>query len=83
MIEVNKCDTACVICDKSQYKEANFKDKLCLLLHLIFCKTCRDYVRNNRKLTERVQSELGELDPEIKEEIQRKIEGELKKESEL
>lgn len=81
MRRVFNCDSACTICDKAQYKEASFTDKLCLLMHMITCKSCRDYVRNNRKLTKRVHTELAGLDPEVKAEMQRKIDLETKKES--
>lgn len=78
MIKLIKCDEACLICDKAQYKEAILKDKLRLILHLISCKYCRSYVRNNKKLTRRVQSGIGELSAQEKKEIQLRIEKELK-----
>lgn len=79
MLRILKCDTACTVCDKAQYNEASFRDKLCLLLHLAYCKSCRDYVRNNRKLTKQVQSEMGKLNSETKAEMQRKIDSEIGK----
>lgn len=79
MRRIVNCDTACIICDKAQYKEASFMDKLCLLLHLASCKSCRNYVRNNKKLTKRVHKELSGLDSDAKAEIQRKIDLETSK----
>lgn len=81
MWRIIKCDNACTTCDKAQYNEASFRDKLCLALHLIFCKSCRDYVRNNRKLTQHVQSKLKKLDPEIITQMEQKIESELSESS--
>lgn len=83
MKQIFKCDEACAICDKAQYNEARFIDKLRLILHLISCKSCRDYVRNNRKLTKKVQSEIGELTPDAKAEMQRKIDAEINGNSRL
>ena len=37
------CDEATKICDKSQYKEASFLDKVKLNFHLILCKKCGKY----------------------------------------
>jgi len=79
MLRIIKCDSVCTTCDKAQYGEASFCEKLCLLLHIIFCKSCRDYVRNNRKLTKHVHSKLKNLDPDIKAQMQSEIESELSK----
>lgn len=81
MRRILKCDSACTVCDKAQYNEASFRDKLCLIMHLIFCKSCRDYVRNNRKLTKHLQSEIGKLNPEAKAKMQGAIDSELNKSS--
>ena len=83
MWKIIKCDSACTTCDKAQYGEASFREKVCLLLHIVFCKACRDYVRNNRRLTKKVQSEIGELTPDAKAEMQRKIDAEINGNSRL
>ena len=83
MLRIIKCDKACTTCDKAQYGEASFREKFCLLLHVIFCKSCREYVRNNRKLTKQVHSKLKKLDPDIKAQIQSEIESELGKTSDV
>lgn len=46
-----KCEEAAHICDKSQYKEANFFERLILKIHLLVCNLCRGYSKNNAKLT--------------------------------
>ncbi|MHA7059656.1 hypothetical protein ACWGOQ_0020690 [Aquimarina sp. M1] len=45
------CENANHICDKNQYKEASFWEKVRLNIHLIYCKACRKYSANNSKLT--------------------------------
>ena len=45
------CDEATTICDKSQYKEASFFEKMQLNWHIFKCKICSLYVKQNRKMT--------------------------------
>ncbi|MBT8287205.1 MAG: glycine dehydrogenase [Bacteroidia bacterium] len=49
------CEEANHTCDKSQYAEASFLEKIKLSLHLLFCRACRKYSANNAKLTELMQ----------------------------
>lgn len=49
------CEKANYVCDKSQYQEATFLERLKLSLHLIFCKACRKYTNNNQKLTKTIK----------------------------
>jgi hypothetical protein len=46
-----KCDEATLICDKTQYKEANFLEKLKLSFHLMTCKHCKVYTEQNSVVT--------------------------------
>lgn len=74
------CEDAQVICDKSQYKNASLFEKLKHTFHLIYCKYCRKYSKNNTKLTECVnKSEIHLLDDSVKSEIQKTIKKELVK----
>ncbi|MFD2543524.1 hypothetical protein ACFSSB_14425 [Lacinutrix gracilariae] len=51
-MKINKaCEKANHVCDKSQYKEATLLEKLKLMLHLVFCRACRNYSSTNKKLT--------------------------------
>lgn len=43
-----KCDEATCICDKTQYKEASFWEKLKLSFHLMTCKHCKVYTKQNK-----------------------------------
>ena len=40
-----------MICNKSQYKEASFFEKIQLNWHIFMCKICSLYVKQNRRMT--------------------------------
>jgi len=46
-----RCDDANHTCDKTQYNEASLWEKIKLSIHLLYCKACREYTKNNAKLT--------------------------------
>lgn len=45
------CDDAAIICNKKQYKEATFLEKIKLFLHRVYCKACAKFSKKNAKLT--------------------------------
>ncbi|MBL4605430.1 MAG: hypothetical protein JKY02_07190 [Flavobacteriaceae bacterium] len=45
------CDEATTICDKNQYGEASFFDKVKLQFHLLRCAICSLYSKQNVRLT--------------------------------
>lgn len=45
------CDEATTICDKSQYGEASFLDKIKINIHFLSCKICKLYTSQNNKMT--------------------------------
>lgn len=45
------CDEATTICDKSQYGEASLYEKLKLSWHLIACKVCVLYSKQNKRIS--------------------------------
>jgi len=45
------CEKAAIICNKTQYEEASFMDKLKLRFHLFMCKTCSKFTKKNTELT--------------------------------
>jgi len=45
------CEEAQLICHKKQYREARFADKIRLFLHIVFCKACFTFSRENTRLT--------------------------------
>ncbi|MFT6698994.1 MAG: hypothetical protein ACJAVD_000481 [Porticoccaceae bacterium] len=46
------CNEATTICDKSQYKEASFFEKIKLNLHFLGCKICRLYTNQNKRMSD-------------------------------
>lgn len=45
------CDEATTICDKSQYGEVKFVDKIKLNFHFLMCKYCKTYTKQNTLLS--------------------------------
>lgn len=74
------CEKSCYICDKSQYGEASFFSKLKLNIHLLYCKSCKKYSKQNTKLTKLVsESDLKAMCSERKKEMENLIASEIKK----
>ncbi|WP_298903680.1 hypothetical protein [uncultured Psychroserpens sp.] len=75
-----ECHEANHICDKNQYKEANFWEKVKLTVHLIYCRACRKYTSRNTKLTKLVNNpKVDAMDRSAKEELNAAFEKELAK----
>ena len=49
------CEQAAHICDKSQYNESTWWERLRLNLRFIYCSITRAYVKRNKKLTAMVK----------------------------
>ena len=45
------CDEAKTICDKGQYGEASFLEKIKLNFHFLLCKICAKYGKQNKTMT--------------------------------
>lgn len=45
------CDKAALICNKAQYKEATSWEKFKLRFHLLVCKACAGFSKQNEQLT--------------------------------
>jgi hypothetical protein len=45
------CDEATKLCDKSQYDEITFLEKMKLNFHLFLCKKCGLYSKQNKIMT--------------------------------
>lgn len=52
------CDESSSICDKNQYGEAGFSDKIKMMVHIIKCKVCKCYSEQNTVMT-KVYSEYA------------------------
>lgn len=64
-----KCNETVHVCDKCQYEEASFFEKLKMKIHHLLCKCCRDYSSNNSKLTKSIKSAKIESFPSQKKEL--------------
>lgn len=73
------CDQANHVCDKTQYKNANLWEKIKLNIHLIYCRACRKYSKNNAKLTKMVKkSDIKCLDKKCKEKMKQELDKAIK-----
>jgi len=73
-----ECQEANYLCDKNQYKETNFLERVKLIIHLIYCKACRKYTKKNVKLTKLINNPKVEtLENSQKECIKESLEKEL------
>lgn len=74
------CEEAQSICDKSQYGEASFLEKMKLKIRLCYCKLTRDHSERNTKLTQVIQNaKLLSLDNKYKEVLKQKLKNEVSK----
>ncbi len=75
-----KCEEASHVCDKNQYREANFLEKIRLNIHLLYCNACRKYAARNRKLTQMIKdSNLKSMPQKDKDIINNKLRQEMSK----
>jgi len=75
-----KCEEAGHVCDKNQYEEAGFWEKIRLNIHLLYCKACRKHVARNTKLTKAIKnSNLKSMPQKDKDIINDKLRQEMSK----
>jgi len=73
------CDEASHVCDKAQYNESTFWERIKFRIHILFCDLCKKHSKNNTKLTETIQkSNIACLDSKSKSEMKACLEKELK-----
>ena len=74
------CEEAKQICDKAQYNEATFLDKLKLNIRLSWCRVTRAYFKRNSKLTEVINASNADcLKPKERNAMEEKFKEELAK----
>jgi len=74
------CEEANHVCDKTQYHEASFWEKVKLNIHLLYCRACREYTQNNQKLTKVIKkSEVECLNSMVKDKMKAQFKTELEK----
>jgi hypothetical protein len=72
------CSEAANCCDKAQYKEASFFEKLKIRIHIALCGPCKKYSTKNTKLTHLIEkSELKTCTEAEKKKWKAKIEKEI------
>ena len=73
-----ECHEANHICDKTQYREASFWEKVKLTIHLIYCLACRKYTSRNNKLTKLIKNpKVQTMDVSAKEQLNTAFQKEL------
>jgi len=77
------CDEATAICDKSQYGEATIYDKIRLSYHLLVCKYCKTYSKQNNLMSQLFGKHLSPCDGSEKLTEEEKLELEKKLQKEL
>ncbi len=71
------CAEAAELCTKAEYKETSLREKIRLKLHLYFCRTCKDYHKNNKKLSGLLKkADLKTCSSQEKEHLKNKIKSE-------
>lgn len=79
------CDEATAICDKNQYGEASLSEKVRLTFHLLVCKYCKSYSKQNNLMSQIFGRHLRpcdgseKLSVEDKLELEKSLQKELKK----
>lgn len=54
------CEETTIICTKAQYNEATFLEKVKLNIHLLTCKICGKFSKQNAQLTKVCDKHLPE-----------------------
>lgn len=68
------CPEAKQICDKAQYKEATWWDRIRLNIRLLYCGVTQNYVKRNKKLTNLVtDKKVACMDKKQKQVLKTKI----------
>jgi len=72
------CEKAATICNKTQYREATFIEKLKLQFHLIMCKTCSAFSKQNSEFTTLCEkANLQTLSEQEKNKMKEKLQNKL------
>lgn len=72
------CEKAATICNKTQYREATFIEKMKLQFHLLMCKTCASFSKKNSEFTSLCEkANLQTLSEQEKNEMKEKLQTKL------
>ncbi len=76
------CSEAAEMCNKAEYKEAGFLEKLKLKFHLFACKKCKKYKQRNSRLSTLLQkASLHTCTNQEKENFRKQMEENSKKDT--
>ncbi len=76
----SKCHEANHFCDKGQYKESTFCEKVKLNIHLLYCRACRKYSARNGKLTKVLNNpKVSSISEQDKQALKKQLHDELSK----
>lgn len=74
------CEHGKHLCDKNQYNEITFLERITLIFHLLVCPSCKKYTKSNTKLTKKIkEANLKSIPLERKEAMKERIAQELNK----
>lgn len=74
------CKKAGHLCDKCQYEDASFFERLNMRFHKLICKPCSEYSERNTKLTKLLKDpKCQQMPQECKERLKGELERELSK----
>jgi|LSQX01.2.fsa_nt_gb predicted anti-sigma-YlaC factor YlaD len=74
----SKCQKTTKLCDKRECKEATFYEIIVIHLHLIRCKSCREYSKKTQKLSSILQkASIKKMCPHIKQQLKTQFQEEL------
>ncbi|MEM7185964.1 MAG: hypothetical protein AAF466_04830 [Bacteroidota bacterium] len=75
-----ECHEANHLCDKNQYNETTFWERVKLTFYLIYCGACRKYTKRNNKLTKAIKSpEVHTMSSSDKSRMKERLRQELSK----
>lgn len=73
-----RCEKTTSLCDKREYKEANWREIFLIQLHTLYCKECRTYSKKSEHFHRVLQdSALKHLSPDQKQVLKQQIEREM------
>ena len=78
----SRCEKTTKLCDKREYKEASLREIVLINLHVLRCKTCRDYSHKTVRFTQNLRKcSLKSLSQDQKHILKQQIDEELRNQS--
>ena len=77
-LQQHYCEKHSVFCDKCEYNEASYWERLKLKFHLFMCGGCREYSKKNTNLSKALKNaNLSHLTSEEQESFKHMLQGNL------